>query len=495
MARRRGPPSKARGPRSATQPGGFEIEWSGRAGAFLGSGGGHVAGHPAGGLASRYDGKRGSEPSKVEAMRMALQPEVAKPIGVHAMRSLIRFLRFILQVQGAVVLGAEIVPEEDKIRIRIRRRKNATARCPKCKRSMTGQLSEREREWRHLDILARRTYLVATVREGYCSVHGRRVERVPWAAPKAKHTRVFDHQVACLVQVADKSAAERMFGVAWRTVSRIVSRVVNEHLPKGRFANLRYIGVDETSYKRGHRYLTIVTDLLTRRVIWVGEGKNADTLMGFFDELGERRCRKLEMIAMDMSGAFRKAVGERVPHVDLVFDRFHVVKLLLEAVDGIRRDEVRKLENAEAKKALKKTRFPLLRNPKRHLSPRDREAIARVKATNKRLARAYELRCDLEELWEIHDPEQARQFLMNWTRAALRSRLEPLRRFATTARKHLEGILGFFRWHGQTSGVCEGMNNKIKLAIHRAFGFRSVEALASMVFLCCGDIDLGFGIS
>jgi transposase len=355
---------------------------------------------------------------------------------------------------------------------------------------MTGELIESERRWRHLDVFGKKTYIVASTREGYCRNHDCRfVERVPWAAPGARHTRVFDRQVAGLVQVADKTTAHRMFGVTWRTVSGIVLRVVDDLLPKGRFFGLQYIGVDETSYKRSHHYLTVVTNLLTRRVIWVGDGKGAATLGAFFRELGAARCKKITMVAMDMGEAYQKAVRDHLPNADIVFDRFHVVKLLLEAVDEIRRDEVRKLKG-EDKIALKRTKYALLRNPTCHLSPKDLEAIGRIKSGNRRLARAYELRCEFEELWEIDDPEEAELFIMHWTRSALLSRRKPLRRFANTVRRNIDGILGFFEWNRQTSGLCEGINNKIKLAIHRAFGFHSVEALGAMVYLCCGGINI-----
>lgn len=403
------------------------------------------------------------------------------------MRPLLRLFRFILNVQGAVVLGVRPLVDEDAVEIEVRRRKNACARCPQCKQIMSGRLVPKRRRWRHLNIMGKWSYLAATIREGYCTNHGRRVERVPWASPAARHTHVFDRQVGSLVQVADKSAAARMFNVSWRTVGRIVTRVVDGILPKNRFKALEYMGIDETSYKRGHRYLTVVCNLVTGRVVWLGEGKSAETLNGFFDALGKKRCRKIKLICIDMSEAYKKAITKRAPQADIIYDRFHVVKLLLEAVDEVRREEVGKLKG-EAKIALKKTRFALLRNPKRHLSPKDEGAIARVRATNQKLARTYELRCDFEELWELTDPEEAEEFLMNWTRAALLSRREPLRRFATTVRKNMKGILGFFRWWGTTSAVLEGTNNKIKLAIHRAFGFHSVHALMAMVYLCCGGV-------
>jgi transposase len=372
--------------------------------------------------------------------------------------------------------------------IHVRRHGNAKPRCVICNRILAGTIRTVEAQWRHLDMMGIPTFLVGEVREGHCPVHGRRHERIPWAAPRARFTREFDRQVAVLAQVASKDAVRRMYGIAWRTVGRIIERVVDLHLPKDRFQGVRAIGVDETSYKRGHRYLTVVSCLGTGRVLWVAEGKSAETLGAFFEAFGRRRSRQLELIAMDMSAAFRKAVEHHAPQADVVFDRFHVVKLLLDAIDEIRREEVRRT-HGEAAKALKGTRYSLLRNP-RHLRPADVDKIEQVQKSNGRLSRAWERRVELEQFWEIEDEFEARQYLLRWTRSALLSRIEPLRKFARTIREHMKGILGFVRHRGQTNAALEGMNNKIKMIIHRAYGFRSVPALISMIHLCCSGIDL-----
>jgi transposase len=406
------------------------------------------------------------------------------------MRALVVFLRFLLRVQGLVVEGGEVLREEDAVVIRGRRRSHAQPRCPFHRRErLTGTITRRQLRWRHLDLMGVRTFIECEVREGRCRhCDGRRTERVSWAAVRAQHTRTFDRRVASLVQVADKSATARMFAICWMTVGRIVERVVAECLPRDLLDDLVAIAVDETSHKRGHRYITVVTDIERNRVVWVGEGKGADTLRQFFAVLGTERAAKLRLVAMDMSGAYASVVRELAKDADIVFDRFHVVKLLLEAIDEVRRQEVRAMEG-QARIALKRTRFALLRNP-RHINEHDREAIARVVATNRRLTRAYQLRVDFEQLWECATERKAETFVMKWTRAALRSRLDPLRKFARTVRDHLNGILMFFRYPGQTSGMAEGMNNKIKLLIHKAYGFHNVAALVAMVYLCCTGIRL-----
>ena len=406
------------------------------------------------------------------------------------MRALVVFLRFVLRVQGFVVEGSEVLRDEGAVVIHGRRRSHALPRCAVHRRELlTGMITRRKVRWRHLDVMRVPTYIECEVREGRCGrCDGRRTERVSWAAIRAQHTRAFDHRVASLVQVADKSATARMFVICWRTVGRIVERVVKECLPRDLLEDLVAIAIDETSHKRGHRYLTVVTDLETSRVVWVGEGKSADTLRQFFAVLGPERAAKLRLVAMDMSGAYASVVRELAKDADIVFDRFHVVKLLLEAIDEVRREECRKVDG-HARVALKHTRFALLRNP-RHLSKRDRAAIGRIMATNRKLTRAYELRVDFEQLWECPNEEEAEAFAMKWTRDALRSRRKPLRKFAHTVRDHLEGILMFFRYPGQTSGLAEGMNNKIKLLIHKAYGFHNVAALIAMVYLCCTGIRL-----
>ncbi len=403
------------------------------------------------------------------------------------MRPLVRLFQKILDVPKASVRSVHL--SSDGLEIFVARHGNSKPHCPTCDRSMTATGATQRKRWRHLDILRVECFLVAMLRTGRCSVHGERLEAVPWASPRAWHTRAFDRTVASLVQVADRSAASRMFSVAWRTVERVVKRVVAEELPRDLLDGVIAIGVDETSYKRGHRYLTVVTDLIERRVIWTGEGRSKDTLRAFFDELGPRRTATLQVVAMDMSGAYQAAVRECAPDADIVFDRFHVVKLLQDAIDEIRRAECRKI-SGDARRALKGMRFQLLGNPK-YKAPLDLEAIRAALRGNRRIAAAFERRVSFEDLWDCETEEEGRAFLERWTHSALLSRQEPLRKFARTVRSHLDGILGFQRYEGLTNGFAEGMNNKIKLQLHKAFGFATVGGLMAMIKLCCCGIDLG----
>ena len=404
------------------------------------------------------------------------------------MSPLLVFLRRVLHLQALVLCKATFDADGAAV-LQVRRRTHAKARCAQHRCVLQGQLVARKKRWRHLNLAQTPLYLEAEVREGRCpQCDGRRVEDVPWAAHRAEHTWAFDRYVARLVQITDQTAVSELAKIAWRTVGAIVQRVVAALGPKHLLDDLVGISVDETAYKRGHRYLTIVVNLETGDAVWAAEGKSAATLGQFFDALGPERCAKLEVVAMDMHGGYAKAVQERCPNADVVYDRFHIVQLLLDAVDEVRRAECVQL-TAVDRRMLKGTRFALLRNPK-HLQPKHHAAIARVHATNRRLMRAYELRVDFEEFWTLTHPDDGRRFLMNWTRAALRSRLAPLRRFAKTIRARIDGVLGFIRWYGVTSARSEGRNNKIKMLIHRAYGFHSAEAVLAMITLCCSGIAL-----
>ncbi|MBI4878912.1 MAG: ISL3 family transposase [Planctomycetes bacterium] len=404
------------------------------------------------------------------------------------MRALRAFFQSLLRLQGVIVLGARLDRDGDRVLIDVRRHGNAKPRCPRRDRVLGGRVMWTRHEWRHFDVVGVRCYLVADIREGRCPRHSRMVESVPWAHGRARHTRSFDRQVASFVQVADKTAAARTYDLAWRSVGRMVKRVVDAFLPKDLLDGLVAISVDETSYKRNHRYLTVVTDVVSGRVVWVGEGKSAETLGRFYAELGAERRERLEVVCMDMSDAYQTATEDWAPHADIVFDRFHVVKLLLKAVDEVRREECRNTGGI-AGHPLKDVRFSLLRNPT-HRTPKDQEAIARVERTNQRLFRAYQLRVSFEDLWMLSSEEEAREFLMSWTRSALLSRLQAMRGFAHTLRRHLKGILGFFRFGGLTNSLAEGINSKIQLAIHRARGFHSLPALVAMIHLCCSGVRL-----
>jgi transposase len=299
-------------------------------------------------------------------------------------------------------------------------------------------------------------------------------------------TSGFEELAAYLAQVTDRTSVSRLLGISWATVGNIVERVVARRLDGARFAKLRRIGVDEFSYRKRHHYLTLVVDHDRQRVVWAGKGRSAQTLEAFFDRLGPAGCERLQLVTADLAASWQKALRARVPHARVVFDRFHVERLAADALDEVRRAEQHRL--GKQAKQLKGMRYPLLKHPAR-LKPGEERRLAALRRQNRALGRAYELKECLAAILGEATPEDGQELLDEWLAWASRSRLAPFVKLAKTVRKHAAGILAYLDTK-MTNGIVEGINNKLRVIARRAYGFHSHGALISMLFLCCGGIQL-----
>jgi transposase len=331
--------------------------------------------------------------------------------------------------------------------------------------------------------------LVYDVRRVYCPRHGTVVERVPWASePRARFTDEFDDLVAFAAQRSDKTGVQRLMRISWRTVGRCIERVVERRRPAQPLAGLTAIGVDELSYRKHHHYLTLITDHTRRRVAWGKEGRNAKTLAAFFEELGEEGRAAIEFVTADLSAGYAKAIREAVPHATLIFDRFHVQRLVSDAVDETRREEWRRLRGTAEGAAMKKTRWALLKKPI-DLTEAERTKLASIQRENQRLYRAYLLKEQLRDLLDRRQYNVVCRLLHDWLAWAARSRLPAFVTAARTIRQHFDGIVAYVRWR-LTNSPHEGMNNKARLVTRRAYGFHSAEAVLAMIELCCSGLTI-----
>ena len=340
--------------------------------------------------------------------------------------------------------------------------------------------------WRHMDLGCRRLFIEAALRRVDCKKCGTcSVEQVAWAPPKSRFTYHFEDVATWLVKRMDRTATCELMGIDWRTAGRIVERVVNRRKEPVDLTNLRSISVDEISYRKGHRYLTLVVDMEKGRVIWGKEGKSAETLKSFFEEIGEEACAKIEHCAIDMGAAYIKAVEESLPNTTLIFDRFHVQQLVSEAVDEVRREECRATEKgSDERKAFKDSRYALLKNPW-NLTPKQEGVLATLQASNNAIYRAYLMKESFADIFRsVFTVSAARKKMAKWLAWASRSRLAPFTKVARTVKKHLEGILAYFET-GYTTSMSEGFNNKARLATRRAYGFHSADAFLAMIELTC----------
>lgn len=363
-------------------------------------------------------------------------------------------------------------------------------RCGGCLRKVR-RVHDRQagRRWRHLDFGGMRVWLEATMRRLDCPRCGILVELVPWADWGSSFTRRFEDQVGYLAQHANRTVVSDTLGIAWRTVGNVIGRVLERLGPRDLLDNLRRIGVDELSYRRHHEYVTTVVDHDTGRLVWAHPGKNADTLRLFFDALGAERCAKLEVVTADMSAAYTAAIREKAPQAEIVYDRFHVQRLVHDALDEVRRAVVRDAgRDSPDAEALVGTRYTLQRNTW-NLDALDRERIAEVQRTNKPVYRALLLKDALVAILNRRQANVARAKLLAWINWASRSRLAPFVKAAKTIRKHLDGIVAYVRT-GLSNGRVEGLNGKARTITRRAYGFHDAWSLIAMLFLCCSGLVL-----
>ena len=393
--------------------------------------------------------------------------------------------RKLLGVTGLLVSSVGL--EEDGLIIDVQPRWRKP-RCGECGRTRPAYDQSPVRRWRHLALGRVVLWLRYAPRRVECVTCGVRVEHVPWAALGSRFTFEFEEMVGYLAQRMDRTAVCKQLGINWRTVGGIVERIVAERLDPSRFDDLTVIGIDELSFRRNHNYVTVVVDHLRKRVVWIGEGKSAETLQQFFNLLGPERIRKLTHITVDMSAAFISAIDTHAPHVEKVFDRFHVQRLASIAVDEVRRAEVREAATSGEAKALKNTRWTLLKRGWK-LDQREEAKLAEVQATNRRIYRAYLLKEMLGHILDYRQRGRAERHIEEWISWAARSKLKPFVKLAGTIKRFKIGILAYVKTRF-TNGLTEGLNNKTRLITRRAYGFHSSHALAAMIHLCCGGITL-----
>ena len=391
-------------------------------------------------------------------------------------------LKKLLGIQHLLVTGFTI--EDGALVIEVRPSWR-TPRCSGCTKPRGRDDTLPPRRWRHLDFGGVRVYLRYGLRRVSCRACGVVAEAVPWCElTTTRFTTRFEEAVGFLVQRCDKTSVQEMFSVAWVTVGQIVERVLQRHRPDDPLEGLTVIGIDELSYRKGHKYVTTVTDQLSGRIVWAAEGKSAKTLQSFFDALGAARRAAIALVTMDMSEAYITVVQQTVPQAQIVFDRFHVQKLVNEALDETRREEM----NTADATTVKGLRWPLLKNPW-NLTRKQTQRLSTLQRDNDRLYRAYLLKETFADILDRRQPIVVNAKLKEWLSWASRSRLPGFVKVARTIRAHLDDIVAYIRW-GVTNGIVEGLHNKVRVITRRAFGFHSASALIGMIMLCCTNLEL-----
>ena len=373
---------------------------------------------------------------------------------------------------------------------RVRPARSRRGRCGWCGRRCPGyDRGEGRRRWRGLDLGTTRVLLEADAPRVACPEHGVTVAAVPWARHGSRFTIGFEDTAAWLAAHVAFSILVILQRIIWRTVSAIVIRVVAELAGRtDRLAGLRRIGIDEISYRKGQRYLLCVVDHDSGWLVWAGKNRNATTLRGFFDLLGQQRSAQLTHVSADGAQWIHDVVGERAPQALTCLDPFHVVAWASAALDAARRGMWNQLRAAGSKdqaKALKGTRWALLRNP-RNQSSDQRTTVAAITTINKPLYRAYLLKEQLRMVFETKG-EPGRRLLAGWLAWAQRSRLPEFVQLAKTIKRFLPLIHNTLD-HGLSNTLSEATNTHLRLLTRRAYGYHSPDALIAMASLTRGGL-------
>lgn len=353
--------------------------------------------------------------------------------------------------------------------------------CPACGSSRVIGRGQFERDFKGPPVGQKAIILRLPIQRIECRACGAiRQVKVSFADERRTYTHAFARYAMALCQVMTIQDVAKHLGVSWDTIKDLHKRYLSRRFRRPKLKKLRLIAIDEISVRRGHRYLTVVLDLVSGAVVFVGQGKSAASLQPFWRRLRGSGA-KVKAVAIDMSKAYIDAVSRNLPKAKLVFDRFHVIKLFNEKLTELRR-QVQSAAEGLAKKVLKCTRWLLLKNPENLNEERDeKRRLEEALALNRPLATGYYLKEDLREVWEQGNKRAAGRFLEDWIRRAEASGIAVLKQFAKTLRMYRSGILAWYDYPIST-GPLEGTNNKIKTLKRTAYGYRDEEYFTLRIY-------------
>lgn len=377
---------------------------------------------------------------------------------------------------------------ESRLDIYISRTKGSKVTCPVCGKECSVHDSK-ERTWRHLNFFQYKAFIHCKVPRCNCNDHGVKQVDVPWTRQGSGFTLLFEAFVMTLVRNMPVNAVAKLIGIYSDRIWRIIDHYVSKAYESIDFSKVTTIGIDETSSKRGHNYITLFVDIDTSKVLYATEGKDASTIESFKEtfEAHNGNTTAVKDVSCDMSPAFIKGIGEQFENANITFDKFHVIKRINEAVDQVRREESKQNE------LLKGTRYVWLKNPK-NLTSSQQEKMEPLSKQKLKTLRAYNIKLNLQEFYEIDDEEAALSHLKKWFFWATHSRLEPMKEVAYFIKRHWDGIVQYTK-SKITNGVLEGTNSIIQSVKRRARGYGTNNHFISMVYLICSNLEFNLPIA
>ena len=395
---------------------------------------------------------------------------------------------FVYTKVGIQRIGSEA---EECIVAELQPRKNTRARCSHCKKKCPGYDTQQARLFEFIPAWGYKVFLRYEPRRVECSEHGVVVEHMPWAVGKSPVSRAYKLFLAGWAKKLSWQEVANSFRTSWDSVFVSIKYVVEYGLANRSMQGIESIGVDEVHYRKGmSHFATLVYQIDSGKVrlLFIEQGRSVKTLLCFFRELGQERCQSIKYVCSDMWKPYLKVIKKKVPQALNILDRFHIVKNLNNALNEIRAAEAKKLKQEGYDDILKHSKYCFLKNPE-NLTDNQRAKLDDVVQYDLKSVRAYLLKESFQLLWTYTSAYWAGWFLEKWCTKAMRSKLEPIKKFAKSMRKHRPLILNYFKAKKQlSSGIVEGLNRKVNLVTRKSYGFRSFENLKIALFHTMGEL-------
>lgn len=389
-------------------------------------------------------------------------------------------------------VGFAQIRGRDSLLVKVCPRKNGRAVCSGCSKPapLYDRGNGRVRLFQFVPMWGYQVYFSHCMRRVDCRRCGVKVEEVPWAEGKTPQTKAYQLFLARWARRLSWKETAEAFRTTWDSVYAAVKAVVDYGLRHRCLEGIEAIGVDEVQWGKGHDYVTLVyqIDEGRRRLLHIAEERTVKSLLRFFHEVGPAVCSRIKYVCSDMWRPYLKVIAKKAPQALHVLDRFHIVANLGKALNEVRAAEARQLKEAGYGEVLKHTKYVFLKNPA-NLTPRQELKLNDVLAYDLKSVRAYLLKESFQQFWAYDSPRWAEWHLGKWCARAMRSRLEPIKKFVRSIRKHQPLIMNYFKAKKRiSSGVVEGMNRKVNLTTRKAYGFKTFNGLETALYHTMGDL-------
>lgn len=387
-----------------------------------------------------------------------------------------------------IIVDVEIKFKELEVHIFIEYKDKKQSKCPDCGNYCNIYDVRDERNWRHLDTMQFKTILHCKIPRVKCKTHGIKTIKTDWAEKYSRFTMMFEKwAIDVLLACKNQTGAKNLLNLSWDEVHSIQKRAVERGLARREEIDTEYLGVDEKSFLKGHKYATVLYDLKNKAVIDIAKDRKESSLDELLLSLSDKTKNKVKAIAVDMWEPFKTSIEKNLPFAKIVYDKFHVMKHLSDAVDKIRKQENKSLI-LEGKNDLKKTKFIWLKN-KDKWTEKQGELFKNLISMNLKVGLAWSLKEIFKIFWTLTNIKVANLFIKIWNKEILESKLQPMIKFAEMVKQHLKGILNYIEFN-ITNAVAEGINGKIQHLLYSARGFRNFNNYRIAILFYCGNLNL-----